>query len=279
MEPSRQNSDTDLIVMIIAGALLLGGAGAAVTMMWHKVIAWCLSHGAGPALRLADGGAAQYRGRRPGPVAAGSGRGCGRHRPRADRPRDRPHTAVRATAMRGVSRRVLAQHLAMMIAAEDRAECRGSGKWWSEREAAHAAASSRLEAAAAAAPAVALCARCPVIGRCGELAQVDSYTGLAAGAAYIDGRELRPHQCRRNPAFAARPRHSPGSATPTASSPEFPVNTPPCCGHGCAKPSQPLSPNWTCLSWRGSRPASTGALRRWRRHCMPRSQLQRRNSI
>lgn len=45
MEPSRQNSDTDLIVMIIAGALLLGGAGAAVTMMWHKVIAWCLSHG------------------------------------------------------------------------------------------------------------------------------------------------------------------------------------------------------------------------------------------
>ncbi len=44
MEPSRQNSDTDLIVMIIAGALLLGGVGAAVTMMWHKAIVWCLSN-------------------------------------------------------------------------------------------------------------------------------------------------------------------------------------------------------------------------------------------
>ena len=109
--------------------------------------------------------------------------------------------------MRDVSR-VLAQHLAMMIAAEDQAECRSRGKWWREREAAHAAASSRLEAAAVAAPAVALCVRCPVIGRCGEPARVDSYTGLAAGAAYIDGQPGPAGRLRSSARVVDEPRRA-----------------------------------------------------------------------
>jgi len=110
--------------------------------------------------------------------------------------------------MRDVSRRVLAQHLATTIAAEDRAECRSRGKWWSEREGAHAAAGSRLEAAAAAAPAVALCARCPVMGRCAELAQVDSYTGLAAGAAYIGGQPGPAGRLRNSARVTDQPRRA-----------------------------------------------------------------------
>lgn len=48
MEPSRPSSvsDSDLLVMILLGGLLVGGAiAAAAVVLWHTVVAWCLGHG------------------------------------------------------------------------------------------------------------------------------------------------------------------------------------------------------------------------------------------
>ena len=89
--------------------------------------------------------------------------------------------------MRPVSRRVLAQQVANVIARTGSAACRGRGQWWSEREAEHAAATTRSAAVAAAAPAMELCARCPITASCTELAALDQYTGLAGGAAVFGG--------------------------------------------------------------------------------------------
>ncbi len=89
--------------------------------------------------------------------------------------------------MRPVSRRVLAQQLANVIARSGTAACQGRGQWWSEREVEHAAATTRSAAVAAAAPAMELCARCPIVASCTELVTLDQYTGLAAGAAVFRG--------------------------------------------------------------------------------------------
>lgn len=90
--------------------------------------------------------------------------------------------------MRGISRVVLARQLHEAIVRDGRAACGGLGEWWSEQEAAHAAAASGQASAVAAAPAMRLCGECPEISRCAERAELDSYTGLAAGAAYCNGR-------------------------------------------------------------------------------------------
>jgi hypothetical protein len=89
--------------------------------------------------------------------------------------------------MRPISRHVLAQQLANIIARTGTAACQGRGQWWSEREAEHAAATTRSAAVLAAAPAMELCARCPIVASCTELATLDQYTGLAAGAAVFRG--------------------------------------------------------------------------------------------
>lgn len=89
--------------------------------------------------------------------------------------------------MRPVSRRVLAQQLANVIARTGAAACRGRGQWWSEREVEHAAATTRSAAVAAADPAMELCARCLIVASCTELVTLDQYTGLAAGAAVFRG--------------------------------------------------------------------------------------------
>lgn len=89
--------------------------------------------------------------------------------------------------MRPVSRQVLAQQQATTIARSGTAACRGRGTWWSERELEHAAATSPSAAVAAAAPAMELCVRCPMLTACAKLADLDQYTGLAAGAAMFAG--------------------------------------------------------------------------------------------
>lgn len=88
--------------------------------------------------------------------------------------------------MRPQSRAHLARQLAAAIT---NAACEGQGQHWSAWEAAHAAATSPAQAEAAAAGAVALCAGCPAatIRCCADLAHIDGYTGLAAGAAYLNG--------------------------------------------------------------------------------------------
>jgi tetratricopeptide (TPR) repeat protein len=57
--------------------------------------------------------------------------------------------------VRPLSRRALARQLATEIKA---AACKGLGKWWDEQEAAHLGATTPAQQAAAAAPAMALCA-------------------------------------------------------------------------------------------------------------------------
>lgn len=86
---------------------------------------------------------------------------------------------------RGISRRVLAQH--HVDHQMDEAACKYQRPLWDEAEAAHAAARTREEAAAAAAPAMGLCAGCPIRDICEAWAIADEYTGLAAGSAWIDG--------------------------------------------------------------------------------------------
>ena len=86
--------------------------------------------------------------------------------------------------MRPISRAHLARQLAAAIT---EAVCEGQGLLWGQWEAAHAAAATSAAAEAAAAPAMALCAGCPETVRCANRAEVDRYTGLAAGAAYVNG--------------------------------------------------------------------------------------------
>lgn len=68
------------------------------------------------------------------------------------------------------------------------AACYRLGDWWAEQEANHRAAPNDAAAAAAAEPALRLCARCPLIAECADWAVTFAYTGLAAGAAYRHGR-------------------------------------------------------------------------------------------
>ena len=84
-------------------------------------------------------------------------------------------------------RKAQAQQVAGQIFDTRAAVCVGQAKWWTSIEAAHKKARSRATATAAAAPAMRACARCPVIGLCGDLAALDQYTGLAAGGAWADG--------------------------------------------------------------------------------------------
>jgi len=106
--------------------------------------------------------------------------------------------------MRPMSRHVLAQQLSNNIARSGAAACRGRHQWWSEREAEHAAAASRSAAVAAAAPAMELCARCPIVASCTELVTLDQYTGLAAGAAVFRGTRA-PTSRLRNAAAGQEP--------------------------------------------------------------------------
>jgi hypothetical protein len=91
--------------------------------------------------------------------------------------------------MRPVSKAFLARQLTLAIT---HAACKGKGEWWSEHEADHSAATTPPAAVEAAGPALDLCSRCPKIDQvlCAERAELDDYTGLAAGAVYLNGRAL-----------------------------------------------------------------------------------------
>ena len=79
-------------------------------------------------------------------------------------------------------------HLARQLtAAITQAACKGQSRWWTECENAHAAAATPAQAQAAAAPALAVCAGCPEVTRCVARAELDDYTGLAAGTAWVNG--------------------------------------------------------------------------------------------
>ena len=90
--------------------------------------------------------------------------------------------------MRGISRTVLAQDLAATITDGN---CKGHGSDWTSWETAHAAAATAQQRTAAAAPALRFCATCQVVAKCAQLADLTTYTGLAAGTAYRNG-DRRP---------------------------------------------------------------------------------------
>ncbi len=86
--------------------------------------------------------------------------------------------------MKGPRDAEFARELAAVLS---QAACAGRGVWWSRQEQLHAAASTPTAAARAADVALALCAQCPASRGCRELAVVDRYSGLSAGAVYING--------------------------------------------------------------------------------------------
>lgn len=98
--------------------------------------------------------------------------------------------------MRPISRRPLNQQQATFFARAETAPCCGRGQWWSQREAAHNTARTPQAAEEAAAPALQLCASCPIVDACAEFAALAEYTGLAGGAVYFDGTRSPTHRLR-----------------------------------------------------------------------------------
>ena len=76
--------------------------------------------------------------------------------------------------------------------------CALAGSGWDTAEIGHATATSNRAAATAAAPALKLCAACPVIEECRQWATVDRYTGLAAGSSWVRGAEYDADTTRNN---------------------------------------------------------------------------------
>lgn len=74
------------------------------------------------------------------------------------------------------------------------ARCAGEAVLWSRAEAEHRRATSTADARDATAPALEMCVGCPLMrsGECHEIASAEKYSGLAAGAVYVNGRRRRP---------------------------------------------------------------------------------------
>jgi len=75
--------------------------------------------------------------------------------------------------------------------------CKDHRDLWNVQEASHESASSQFAAAHHAAPLLEICVSCPVINRCRRWASVDKYTGIAAGAAWVNG-VVRPPEWVRH---------------------------------------------------------------------------------
>lgn len=88
------------------------------------------------------------------------------------------------TQMRPISKAHLARQL---TAAIREAACEGMSRAWTDWELAHAAATDSKAAERAARPAMRVCRGCPELVRCTERAELDRYSGLAAGAAWLNG--------------------------------------------------------------------------------------------
>lgn len=96
--------------------------------------------------------------------------------------------------MRPISRQVLARNEAAKLAAAELPDgaCTGRGRRWSALEGAHRRATTSAEAARVVETArEEFCGECPAIAGCHRLAEVGSYSGLAAGAAYENGKRQK----------------------------------------------------------------------------------------
>ncbi len=96
--------------------------------------------------------------------------------------------------MRGADRQVLARDASATLVA---AACKEERDLWNRQEDAHAAATTKAQARVAAGPLLEVCAVCPITQACRRWAEVDQYTGIAAGAAWLNGKERPVHWVRR----------------------------------------------------------------------------------
>lgn len=86
--------------------------------------------------------------------------------------------------MRDISRVVLARDAAAALRG---AACKELGPLWNGGETAILQAESPSAARRAAEPLVAVCVECPVVRGCRRWAEIDSYTGVAAGEIWASG--------------------------------------------------------------------------------------------
>ena len=91
---------------------------------------------------------------------------------------------------------VLAQQAAARLVAN---ACGEHSAAWNRQERRHAAATSRAEAKAAAAPLLKICASCPIVEECRQWAIVDRYTGIAAASAWVKGVPKPAHWVHQHP--------------------------------------------------------------------------------
>lgn len=96
--------------------------------------------------------------------------------------------------MRGVDRQALAQNASAVLVA---AACKAHSDLWNRYEDQHAAATTKEQARQAAEPLLEVCSGCPVAQACRRWAEVDEYTGIAAGTAWLNGTERPVHWVRR----------------------------------------------------------------------------------
>jgi len=96
--------------------------------------------------------------------------------------------------MRGINREVLARDAASRLSL---AACKESQEIWDEQEKVHGSAKVQAIARKAAVPLLRICAGCSVLGECRKWAQIDRYTGIAAGTAWVNGVERPTHWVRR----------------------------------------------------------------------------------
>lgn len=108
--------------------------------------------------------------------------------------------------MKATSRRVLVRDAAEQLR---QAACKGQQDLWDRCERKHAEALTPAAAGAAVRPLLQLCEQCPVAwsGACARWAEVDAYTGIAAGTAWVNG---RPRSVNEPPALDNLPRAKTG---------------------------------------------------------------------
>lgn len=92
--------------------------------------------------------------------------------------------------MRGISRVVLARDAAARLSA---AACKELYELWDRQEKLHGDAATQEVAHESAQPLLAICAGCPAVIECRSWAEVDEYTGIAGGAAWVNGVEKPVH--------------------------------------------------------------------------------------
>lgn len=101
--------------------------------------------------------------------------------------------------VRGISLEVLARNAAWTLS---EGACKDMTIRWSTWEAGYLAADVLSDRAVALVDAAAVCARCPIVAECADLAVLSGYTGIAAGRGYRNGRpdtyrQRDPNRARR----------------------------------------------------------------------------------